>query len=177
MNAGEFRLVDRRILNELRRVDDASPYLRGLIASFGFSQVGFEYDRMARIAGKSKFPLRAMISLASDGILNHSLLPLRISTLTSLMIGVITLFVAFFYLAGKLLFGQDWPVGFATTTILLLISITLNAIFLGIVGEYIGRIFLQSKRRYAPIVEQAINDEAHAAQVVAELPVPRKSAG
>lgn len=161
LNAGEFRLVDRRILDELRKVDDTSPYLRGLISAMGFSQVGFEYDREARVAGESKFPFKAMLSLAVDGILNHSLTPLRLASMASLVMGTATLALLLGYLIGKLLFGQDWPAGFATTTILLLISITLNAIFLGIMGEYVGRIFMQSKRRPAPIIEASLNDDEH----------------
>ena len=157
IDAGEFRLVDRRILDELRTVDDTSPYLRGLISSMGFSQVGFEYDRQARVAGDSKFPFKAMLALAVDGVLNHSLVPLRVASLVSLVIATLTFIVIFVYLMGKLLFGQDWPAGFATTTVLLLMSIMLNAMFLGIIGEYLGRIFMQSKRRPVPIVEAALN--------------------
>lgn len=157
LNAGEFRLVDGRILAELREVEDTSPYLRGLISAMGFSQIGFEYDRRDRIAGESKFPLRAMFGLAVDGVLNHSLLPLRVASLTGLMVGALTLALTFVYLAGRLLFGQDWPAGFATTTILLLMSISMNAIFMGILGEYLGRIFLQTKQRAEPLIETRLN--------------------
>lgn len=157
VNAGEFRLVDRRILAELRKVEDTSPYLRGLISSMGFSQVGFEYDRRERVAGESKFPFRAMVGLAVDGVLNHSLLPLRIASLAGLTVGALMLVLTFVYLAGRLLFGQDWPAGFATTTILLLMSISMNAIFMGILGEYLGRIFLQAKHRADPLVETRLN--------------------
>lgn len=159
LNAGEFRLVDRRILDELRGIDDSSPYLRGLISAMGFSQIGFEYDRQARVAGESKFPLSNMISLAVDGILNHSLMPLRLATLASLVVGTATFLLLIGYLIGKLLFGQDWPAGFATTTLLLLLSMTLNAMFLGIVGEYIGRVFMQSKRRPMVVVEKTLNSK------------------
>lgn len=159
-NVGEFRLVDRRILVQLRQVEDSTPYLRGLISSMGFSQVGIEYDRDARVAGVSKFPLRAMMALAVDGIVNHSLVPLRIATMTSFVLGFLTFVVSIGYLFGKLFLGQNWPAGFATTTILLLMSITLNAMFLGILGEYIGRIFLQTKRLNRPIVEADLNGEA-----------------
>lgn len=159
LNAGEFRLVDARILAELREVEDTSPYLRGLISSMGFSQTGFEYDRQARIAGESKFPLGKMVALAVDGLLNHSLVPLRLASGMALLVGSLTFLLAIFYLFGSLLFGQDWPAGFATTTMLLLLSITLNAMFLGIIGEYLGRIFMQSKRRPLPIIETALNCE------------------
>ncbi len=159
LDVGEFRLVDRRILEELRKVEDTSPYLRGLISSMGFSQVGFPYDRQARVAGTSKFPLKEMTLLALDGILNHSLVPLRLASLASLFMGTITFVLLIGYTVGTFVFGQHWPQGFATTTLLILISMTMNAIFLGIVGEYVGRIFMQSKRRPATIVETSLNDE------------------
>jgi dolichol-phosphate mannosyltransferase len=157
IDAGEFRLVDRRILDELRGIEDASPYVRGLISAMGFSQVGFEYDRAARVAGGSKFPFRAMLGLAVDGVLNHSLVPLRLASLLSFLLGSVTFLFIFVYLIGRLAFGQDWPAGFATTTILLLASITLNAMFMGIVGEYVGRLFMQAKNRPRPIVERELN--------------------
>ena len=158
-DAAEFRLVDRRVLDELQRVEDTSPYLRGLIASMGFRQIGLPYERHARLAGESKFPFRKMVSLAVDGVLNHSLLPLRIASLTSLAVGAATFLLLCWYLGAKLLFGQDWPAGFATTTLLLLMSIMLNAMFLGIVGEYLGRIFQQVKRRPLPIVDATVGME------------------
>ncbi|EAV45827.1 glycosyl transferase, group 2 family protein [Stappia aggregata IAM 12614] len=156
-NAGEFRLTDRRILDELRRVEDRSPYVRGLISGMGFNQIGFEYDRNARVSGESKFPLRAMIALAVDGLINHSLLPLRLASLISLVGGLCAFLLLSGYIIGKLVFGQDWPAGFATTTTLILLSMTLNAMFLGILGEYIGRIFLQSKNLNRPLVEIELN--------------------
>ncbi|WP_299737665.1 glycosyltransferase [uncultured Roseobacter sp.] len=156
-NAGEFRLTDRRILDELKRVDDRSPYVRGLISGMGFNQIGFEYDRQARTAGSSKFPMRAMISLAVDGLINHSLVPLRLASMISLAVGLMTFLLLIGYVVGKVVFGQDWPAGFATTTILLLLSMTLNAMFLGILGEYIGRIFLQSKDLHRPLIEHDLN--------------------
>jgi dolichol-phosphate mannosyltransferase len=157
IDAGEFRLVDRVILDQLRSVEDTSPYLRGLISSMGFSQVGFEYDRQARVAGESKFPFRAMLALAMDGVLNQSLIPLRIASMVSMLIGAVTFVVFFGYLIGRIFFGQDWPAGFATTTVLLLMSIMLNAMFLGVIGEYLGRVFMQTKRRPLPIVEATLN--------------------
>ncbi|MBT2134034.1 glycosyltransferase family 2 protein [Croceibacterium sp. LX-88] len=157
VNAGEFRLVDRRILNELRKVEDTTPYLRGLISSMGFSQIGLEYDRADRIAGESKFPIKSMISLAIDGVLNHSLLPLRLASIAGIVIGMLSLVLTFVYIVGRLVLGQEWPAGFATTTILLLMSISINAIFMGIMGEYIGRLFLQAKNESQPIIETKIN--------------------
>ncbi|WP_205479957.1 glycosyltransferase [Sphingomonas arenae] len=169
VDAGEFRLVDARLLAELRRVQDATPYVRGLVSSMGFSQVGFEYDRQARIAGTSKFPLTKMMALALDGILNHSLVPLRIASLVGMLVGLTTVVLIVGYLVGRMLFGQNWPAGFATTTVLLLLGITLNGLFLGIIGEYLGRIFLQLKARARPIVQVEIDNRG--AQPKADEPV------
>ncbi len=157
VNVGEFRLVDRCILVELQKVTDTSPYLRGLISTMGFSQMGLEYDRMGRTEGESKFPLKSMISLALDGVLNHSLLPLRLASIAGMFIGLLSLVLTSVYLLGRLVFGQAWPAGFATTTILLLMSIAINAIFMGILGEYVGRLFLHAKTEIKPIVERRLN--------------------
>lgn len=175
VNAGEFRLVDARIVSELRKAKDTAPYVRGLISAMGFSQVPLLYDRRERIAGDSKFPFMALVGLAMDGVLNHSLLPLRIASLTGLVVGVITLLLTFVYLIGSLLFGQNWPAGFATTTILLLMSIAINAIFMGILGEYVGRIFLQSKKRPDLLIETSINlvDDPAAREKSVELQAVR----
>jgi len=157
LNAGEFRLVDGCILRELRKVRDTNPYVRGLISAMGFSQVGIEYDRGERLAGESKFPLRRMIALGLDGVLNHSLVPLRVASAVGLIVGLVTMLLIIGYIVGRLIFGQNWPAGFATTTLLLLLAITLNALFLGIIGEYLGRIFMQLKGRAFPVVEVEID--------------------
>jgi len=156
-DAGEFRLVDATILAALRQVRDVTPYLRGMISAMGYTQIGIEYDRAERTAGKSKFPLKKMIELALDGVLNHSLIPLRVASGVGVVVGLCTLLLIFGYLVARLAFGHAWPAGFATTTMLLLMSITLNAFFLGIIGEYLGRIFLHLKRLHRPLVEVELN--------------------
>ncbi len=148
-DAGEFRLVDRRLIDEMRKYHDSSPYLRGTIATMGFEQIGIPYNRDRREFGESKFNLRANLVLALDGILNHSIVPLRFAS----FIGMFCFFAAFVtgtgYAVAKIFWGADWPGGFATLILLILIGIGLNALFLGIIGEYIGRIFKQG--RYQPI--------------------------
>lgn len=157
LDAGDFRLVDRAVLDELHAIDDNTPYLRGLISTMGFRQIGFDYDRAARVAGTSKFSLWPMVRLALDGIMNHSLVPLRIASMVSMVVGLLTFVAIAFYIFGRFLLGTEWPAGFATTTVLLLLSITLNAMFLGIIGEYLGRIYVQVKRRPLVIVERQLN--------------------
>tara|TARA_B100000795_G_scaffold158107_1_gene118817 strand:- start:2229 stop:3164 length:936 start_codon:yes stop_codon:yes gene_type:complete len=145
VDAGDFRLVDKKITEILRNNNDVQPYLRGAIASMGFDQIGVEYDRSKRVNGETKFTFSSLINMALDGILNHSTIPLRISSMIGIIIGLLTFIVILGFLIGKLMYGMDWPAGFATIVILLLLTLSVNAIFLGIMGEYIGRIYKQSK--------------------------------
>lgn len=156
-DTGDFRLVDRRVLDELRKVDDAQPYLRGTIAVMGFDQVGVSYDRAGRARGQSKFRVRDLLNLGMDGIFNHSVVPLRLATYTGLVTAAATFIGMLIYTAGRLFRGESWPPGFATTTALLFISIGLNMLFIGIIGEYLGRIYRQVKKLPFPIVEQEIS--------------------
>lgn len=159
-DSGDFRLVGRRVLDELRRLNDCHPYLRGFIATLGFAQLGVPYDRRARARGESKFSLAALARLAVDGILSHSIVPLRMATLGGTIVSLLTLLACVAYLTGKLVFRLDWPAGFATTTILILASTSVNAIFLGIIGEYLGRIYQQLKKPPHVVIEYELNSPA-----------------
>lgn len=156
-DAGDFRLVDRRVIEELRKVEDSQPYIRGTLATLGFNQIGVPYDRLERKRGLSKFSFAALTGLAIDGILNHSTAPLRLATYIGLAVSLLTFAGLVFCLAMKVFFGQNWPAGFATTTILTLLSLSLNAIFLGVIGEYLGRMYQHIKRRPLTIVEEELN--------------------
>lgn len=153
-DAGDFRLVSRRIVELLGQVDDYHPYLRGLIASLGFEQLGIPYDRARRTSGESKFSIPRLIGLAVDGILVHSVIPLRIATFVGLAMSLVMMLGILGYGLSRLVFGVDWPAGFATTTVLLLLGITLNGLFLGIIGEYLGRLYQQAKKRPITIIEK-----------------------
>ena len=157
LDAGDFRLVDRRVLDELRKFEDDQPYVRGTIAALGFDQIGIPYDRAERKYGESKFSFRELTGLAIDGILNHSVVPLRFATYLGLGISIATLFASGAYIIGRLFLGKDWPPGFATVIILILGSLSLNALFLGIIGEYLSRIYRQVKRRPLTVVECEVN--------------------
>ncbi len=168
-NAGDFRLVDRSILDQLHRIRDAQPYLRGLISSLAAHQTGVVYDRERRLYERSKFPVRRLLGLAADGIVSHSTWPLRLATWFGVATWAVTVLLALYYLAARLLVGQRWPAGFATTTILLLVAIGMNGIFMGIVGEYVGRIYNEVRVRPTAVIEETINfDETRAAASTAE---------
>jgi dolichol-phosphate mannosyltransferase len=155
--AGDFRLVDRRILNQLRTIGDVQPYVRGLVSSLAANEIGIPFDRRARLHGRSKFPVRRLIGFALEGIIGYSVLPLRLATYFGLFVSISACCLSGFYLFEASLFGGSWPSGFATTTLLLLFGISLNAIFLGILGEYIQRIYQQVRGRPITVVEEALN--------------------
>lgn len=159
-DAGDFRLVDRVVLDELKSVHDQQPYLRGMITAMGFRQTGVPYDRSARTRGQSKFNLPKLVGLALDGILHHSTVPLRIASLLGLAITTVAVIGALYYLVARLFFRTDWPEGLASGSILTLFSIGMNALLLGIIGEYIGRIYKNVKRMPFTIIEAAIDHQA-----------------
>ena len=157
LDAGDFRLVDRKVLDQLRQIYDANPYLRGTIARMGFNQIGIPYEREKRVRGRSKYDFFKLFSLAVDGILNHSIVPLRCATFTGFVIstGLVLYFLGLYFLS--FVFDFPWPRGFKTTSVLILISIGLNALFLGVIGEYLGRIYRQIKREPLTIIDQTLN--------------------
>jgi len=157
LDAGDFRLVDRTILDQLKQIHDASPYVRGLISSLATNQAGVPYTRTSRRHDKSKFTLVPQILLALDGVLSHSILPLRLATVTGLVAALAAFMMFSFHLTRLILFDVTWPSGLATIVMLALLGIGLNGISFGIVGEYIGRIYLEVRKRPTTIVERAIN--------------------
>lgn len=158
LDSGDFRLIDRRILNILKSIPEQQPYLRGIIASLGFRQVGVPYARNKRMAGKSKFNLASLVSLAIDGIVSHSVIPLKIPTYIGLTTSAITAILIIVLVSTKLWFNVNWPPGFTTITILLLFIISLNALFFGIIGEYLARMYKQVLSRPITIIEHSTED-------------------
>jgi len=175
-DAGDFRLLDRCVLDELMRFEDYQPYLRGTIASLGFNQIGVPYDRDERRRGKSKFAFRQLVGLAVSGILNHSIVPLRMATYLGLGVSLITLLATLAYFISRLLFGNSWPPGFATLVVLILGSVSLNALFLGIIGEYLGRIYQQVRKRPLTIIEREINPYSGSMRGGSAEPLPAPAA-
>ena len=157
VDAGDFRLVDRSVLEQLKHIDDAEPYVRGLISELAANQTGVPYSRRRREYGESKFPLRQLMKLGLQGIFAHSTVPLQIATWVGIAVALATAVMTGSYVIGRLIWPESFPVGFATTTVLILFGISLNALFLGIIGEYVARIYHQVRRRPTTIVERALN--------------------
>ncbi|MBT4489601.1 MAG: glycosyltransferase family 2 protein [Rhodospirillaceae bacterium] len=155
-NAGDFRLIDRTIIEHLAMVHDQTPYLRGLIASLGYPQIGILYDRDSRTAGASKFGLLQLISLGIDGITAQSVKPLRFMTMFGFALSVVSFFAGLYYLLVLPIFKEQIPSGFTTIVLLLLLLIGLNSFFLGLLGEYVGRIFNNTRGLPMTIVQDRI---------------------
>ena len=157
-DAGDCRLVDRRVIRELKKIRDTHIYVRGRIAEIGFRQIGIEYDRDAREFDESKFGIINLMGLALDGIVSHSVIPLRLATILGLIMMVVAFIAAIGYVVGRLFFALGMPPGFATLVVLLLFGMGLNGLFLGIIGEYIARMYAQLKILPEPIIETSVVD-------------------
>jgi len=123
----------------------------------GFRQVGILYDRSARERGTSKFNFWRLLNLAMDGILHHSVIPLRIATVIGFTMCGFAFIGMLYFLIARLFFDDSWPAGWASMSVLMLFSIGLNALLLGIVGEYVGRIFKNVKTMPLVIIEEVID--------------------
>lgn len=156
-DAGDFRLIDRSVLNRIINLNESQPYIRGLVSAFSINEAAIPYDRFERLRGESKFPIGKLLGLAIDGIFSMSLLPLRLAGYISSVIFLVTVVLAGYYFFAAIFFGSTWPNGFATLVLLLLSGIGLNAIFLAIIGKYLGRIYIQLQNRPTVIIEKSIN--------------------
>jgi glycosyltransferase involved in cell wall biosynthesis len=141
LDAGDFRLVDRIIIEHLRTYVDQTLYLRGIIASLGYPQIGIPYDRTARAAGRSKFNFVKLIALSFDGICSQSTKPLHYITVFGFLTSIVVAIMVLMYLLIFFFSSYDLPPGFTTLALLMLTSIGINAAFVGLIGEYVGRIY------------------------------------
>ena len=147
-------MIDRVIIEHLRTVNDHNPYLRGTIAALGYPQIGVRYERPLRVAGQSKFPLLKLVKLGIDGVTSQSTQPLHYITVVGFTLKLMTAVLSVFYMAAWLFqFGSEAR-GFTTLVLLQLFAISMNAMFLGIMGEYIGRIFNNVRGHPIAIVEK-----------------------
>jgi glycosyltransferase involved in cell wall biosynthesis len=178
LDAGDFRLVDRCVLDLLHVYRDEHPYLRGYIASLGYQQVGVPYDRSERKRGESSFRFGSLLNLAVDGIVSHSTLPLRLASVVGLALAMLATLAIAAYFVLWLAYDKSWPAGFATLAFLVLLSLALNAIFLGIIGEYLARIYTQVKPHPLTIVEHVVDrtgtgeEERQGIRTVAGIALP-----
>ena len=157
-DTGDFRLMDRNALNQFLQMRESYRFVRGMVAWIGFNQTFVEYDRESRFAGQTKYPLKKMLRLASDAILSFSNTPLKIAT----FVGFITSIAAFIGIVYSLyvrLFTKSWVEGWTFLMIAILLIGGIILLVLGIIGEYVGRIYGEIKQRPLYIVKDKMGFE------------------
>jgi dolichol-phosphate mannosyltransferase len=155
-DTGDFRLMSRRAVLALRGLREANRFVRGLVAWVGFRQTAVHYERSARFAGDTHYPLHKMLRFASDGIVSFSTLPLRIATVLGLLSGFAALVVALWVL-GVVLTGVQAVPGWATLMFAVSLASSAQLLMIGILGEYLGRVYDEVKRRPLYLVEATQN--------------------
>ncbi|MCP4401006.1 MAG: glycosyltransferase family 2 protein [bacterium] len=157
LDSGDFCLMDRRVIDTLKSMHERNRFVRGLRSWAGFRQIGLEYDRDKRQAGEVKFTMTRLMKLALDGIISFSYFPLRLASYTGFLISLISFFGILVYLYKKLVIGGE-PQGFPTLVILVLFMGGIQLLSLGIIGEYIGRIYDEVKRRPIYVLRKIYGD-------------------
>jgi dolichol-phosphate mannosyltransferase len=166
LDTGDFRLMDRKVVDVLLAMPERGRFLRGMVSWVGFQQTPLPYKREARQAGRSKYPLFKMISFALDGIISFSVLPLRLAALTGLvaiwfaLAGIVMAVVVRLFGLYDLRLGRGW----ASLFVAVLFMGGVQLLSLGVMGEYLGRIYTEVKRRPLYAVQARLGFDAGVAQ-------------
>ncbi len=152
-----YGLYDRVIINALKEIDDPYPYLRGLISDIGFESAIVEFEKPGRAKGITKNNFYTLYDTAMLGITNHSKIPLRLATLFGFAMAILSFFVAIGYTAYKIIFWDKFQLGTAPIVIGMFFLGSVQLFFIGVIGEYVGNIFTQVKKRPLVIEKERVN--------------------
>lgn len=158
-STGDFRLMDRRVVEALMRLPERNRFMKGLFAWVGFRQVGVPYVRPARMAGETAWGYRKLFRFAIDGVTAFTTLPLRIWTLVGIGAAALAVITAIGLILRVLIVGRDVP-GYASLMVVLLFGFALQMIALGVMGEYLGRMYQEVKGRPTYLVKDRIGFDA-----------------
>jgi glycosyltransferase involved in cell wall biosynthesis len=159
-DAGDFRLMSRPVVLAMRALKERHRFVRGMVAWVGFRQTAAYYDREARFAGETKYPLRKMVRFAIDGITSFSTVPLRFATWLGVFAGLLAVVIALWAVYIKL-FVSGAVQGWTTIMIVVALGTSAQLLMIGILGEYIGRIYEEVKRRPLYLIAEEINLDGH----------------
>lgn len=154
-DTGDFRLLSRRVVDVLRQMPERHRFIRGMVSWVGYRQTSVEYDRPERFAGVTKYPLRKMIRFAADGILSFSIKPLQFSIALGLVAAGIAV-IGIGYALFMRMFTNTWVEGWTALMIAVLFIGGVQLLCLGILGEYVGRIYSEVKRRPLYVVAETV---------------------
>ena len=171
-DTGDFRLMDRRIVDVLRQMREHHRFIRGMVSWVGGQQVAVLYDRNARFAGKTNYPLRKMLSFALDAITSFSVVPLRLVTYLALLIISLALLAAVTVFVVKLRQPDYFIPGFAATVITIIFFGGVQLLALGVIGEYVGRMYESIKSRPIYVIEGIYPTGAGETHGLRPLPAP-----
>ena len=153
IDTGDFRLLDRRCIDALKQFRESQRNTKAMFSWIGYKKKEILYNRDPRLAGTTKWNYRKLFNLAIDGITSFTTAPLRIATITGLLISAIS-FLYIIYLLVRPLFGVSTGAGYSSTLAVILFMGGVQMLFLGIIGEYIGRIFNETKNRPLYFIEE-----------------------
>jgi glycosyltransferase involved in cell wall biosynthesis len=152
-----FGLYSRKVMEALKRYPDPVPYFRGFISEIGFARAEIEFIQPERRHGSSKHSFFTLYDVAMSGLVNHSKLPLRLATFCGFCLALLSFLVAMGYLIYKLLFWQAFSVGIAPLVIGFFFLFSMQFVFIGLIGEYVGAILTKVKNRPLVIEDEKIN--------------------
>lgn len=156
-NTGDFRIMTRRVIEELRRLNESHGFLRGLVAYVGFKQTFIEYDRDERYAGKGHYNrLTGSFKIGLNGLISFSSRPLSMMSVGGLVLALLSFLIGVWYVVQKLI-GINLTPGLSTTVLVVSFFAGVQLLGLGLIGEYVGRIYDEVKRRPMYIVDRKIN--------------------
>ena len=155
-NHADYRLMSRRAIEELKQFKEVNLFLRGIIPLIGFRTSIAYYGRMDRFAGKSKYPFRKMVGLALDAITSFSVVPLRMITLAGFLVFLSTIFITIWALYIRLFTTHAVP-GWASTVLPIYFISGIQILCIGVIGEYLGKIYSEVKERPRYVIEDMVN--------------------
>lgn len=156
-DTGDFRLVDRKVVDVINSLPEHNKFLRGLFSWVGFKQIPFEYERKERFAGKTKYPLKKMLKLASDGIISFSTKPLKIVGGLGILSMVISAFILIYAILSFIFHLHNLTAGWTSLMVTMTFLSGIILISLWMIGEYIARIYDEVKQRPQYIIDKKIN--------------------
>lgn len=156
-DTGDFRLVDRKVVDVVNNMPEHNKFLRGLFSWVGFKQMPYEYERQERFAGKTKYPLKKMLKLASDGIISFSTKPLKLVGALGILSIVISILILIYALISYIFKLNNLSAGWTSTIVAITFFAGVQLLSVWIMSEYIGRIYDETKRRPQYIVDKKIN--------------------
>ncbi len=159
LDAGDYGAMSRRVVDLIRQSPERHRYLRGLRAWAGFRQCGLDIERGARFAGESKYSLRKLVRLASDAVFSFSVAPLRAAALTGLLAIAVAAIFALYSVYVRLAHGRT-PEGFTALIVVIVFLAGVQLFFLGVIGEYLGRVYEQVKGRPTYVVAREFGDSS-----------------